>query len=920
MPAKRLTGCRHAAVLGVFLVLVALYTYPMILHPGRLLPVHKDPMMYGWTMVSNVRRLLSEPLYVFHGNTFYPHGNVVAYTDLLLTPTLTAGPIYLLTGNPVLQYNLTLLIWWALSGWAMYVMTYALLDSHLGATIAALAFTLCPYRTDYFLEFEMELAFPIPLALLFFFRFLDTRRWRDLAGTFLFVWIEALAAMYYAIMLGFALAVVAVLHAILRPRTWNWTIVRRSLVGALALVVALAPFLVPYVQNYREMGMERELGQPGRHSADILTYLETGVTKLYHFSPTRHVAETSLFMGFVALALAAAGSVVPAAWSAGGVSPVKWRISRWLTVGLACAVVGLSVTLVWGDVLRAAGIRPPRAQRFFDALLLLGLVRLGLEGWCAVRAGQGASPLGERELRWIFLFLLVLFFDLSLGPWIRYDGKEFGPGLYRTLYPHLLPLHAMRISTRFGVVVVLAVSFLAGLGIKWLAARLADTTARFAVAGALVALLLAEYASFPLPYQEVDWSRRPPVYQALAEDPEDVAVLEWPLGFEDWEDDYTFMSISHGKRLVNGASGFIPELNHDISATLSAPDTPEQPFPSPGVRRYLFTIYPLRYLVVHNGIIRQTMGADEERKWQRLKEIPWARYKGRFEDDDLYRIVPPPERGVRVERWVSYDFLRLHPILQVALRPLATSGDLEEWVDVLLNERVIRRIRLDREVAATVPLPRPFHFSAPNVTELRYAYARPPWALDARYRIGTTGVVGPGDLRVVSVGQPHGSASSIQLNGVELSPDRRGYNLVALDRAGRVLKADVFDTFFEKDAAHRLAAWVAALPGGTIVAGAVRDEGSGRLTEEAMAALRTLGVAGDLRGHFREAHAFVGVKGAPVGSALEALGPRPIEVTVGKVELVAGRSATRLGFELTEFALKPVAEVSSLGVRATGSR
>jgi hypothetical protein len=88
------------------------------------------------------------------------------------------------------------------------------------------------------------------------------------------------------------------------------------------------------------------------------------------------------------------------------------------------------------------------------------------------------------------------------------------------------------------------------------------------------------------------------------------------------------------------------------------------------------------------------------------------------------------------------------------------------------------------------------------------------------------------------------------------------------------------------------------------VAGAVRDEGSGRLTEDAVAALRTLGVAGDLRGRFREAHGFVGVKGTAAGTALERIGLEPVELQVGRVELVAGRPENRLGLELTEFALR----------------
>ena len=85
---------------------------------------------------------------------------------------------------------------------------------------------------------------------------------------------------------------------------------------------------------------------------------------------------------------------------------------------------------------------------------------------------------------------------------------------------------------------------------------------------------------------------------------------------------------------------------------------------------------------------------------------------------------------------------------------------------------------------------------------------------------------------------------------------------------------------------------------GAIVIGAVKDEASGRLDAEAVRALGTLGVRGDLRGRYRESHAFVGVKGAPPGSAAESLGPRAVEVRVGEPD--AG-----FGMELTAFTLEP---------------
>src|SRR5262249_2136394 len=163
--------------------------------------------------------------------------------------------------------------------------------------IAAVAFAVCPFRTDFYLEFQMELAFPIPLAVLGLLRFLETQRARYLIGTLAMLWIEALASMYYAIILGLCLTTLALLHFVARRHTWSWSLVLKSGIGLAALGLALAPFIVPYAQNRSELGMERELYQTNNASADVLTYFETGETKLYHFSPSGHIAETSIFMG-----------------------------------------------------------------------------------------------------------------------------------------------------------------------------------------------------------------------------------------------------------------------------------------------------------------------------------------------------------------------------------------------------------------------------------------------------------------------------------------------------------------------------------------------------------------------------------------------------------------------------------------------
>ena len=119
----------------------------------------------------------------------------------------------------------------------------------------------------------------------------------------------------------------------------------------------------------------------------------------------------------------------------------------------------------------------------------------------------------------------------------------------------------------------------------------------------------------------------------------------------------------------------------------------------------------------------------------------------------------------------------------------------------MCRTRASRR-RVRRRVAAARNSP-PFRRAAPNVIRLAYGYELVGPA-EARREIGRTGVRSPVDLVVVSGGKPHGDVASVRVNTVERAANRRGYNLVAVDPAGRILGAETFDTCLDSAAAGRL--------------------------------------------------------------------------------------------------------------------
>jgi hypothetical protein len=860
----------HVGIGLILLAVVTVYTWPLARSPVELPAGDTDSRLFTWVMLSVFENLVTRPGLLLHGNAFYPVGNSLTFAEPLVAPALVAGPLFAATGNPVLTYKVTLLLFWALAAWAMYATTWWLTRDHAAALVATLVFALSPPRHEYWVEFQMEIAFGIPLAVYGLVRFLETQRPRYLVAFLAAFWLQAVSVWYYAVILGVGLAAIVVQYVLLRWRGWRPRALGAAALGGAVFGLALGPVAWPFFVTRRELEFERALHDvDASRYADVLTYVTTRGTWLEWLGHIETPAETSLCVGAVALALAAAG--LP--WLRQPGRP-RGPAERWLAAAVWVAL-GLAILALVARPVRIGPVRSPFSVAA-SAVLGLALARHAAEGWRRWREGAAERELGEREWVALLLGVAAAAFLLSLGPQVHVDGRPLGTGVYAWLHPYLVPLRAIRGAVRFGLLVAYALALLAGFGMKWLLTRV-PARGR-AVATVVVALLLlAEYANFPVRYDGKPVRPRP-VDAVLRDAPDDAVVLEWPPNVPSADVDAMFRSIAHGKRVVNGFAGFVPASLADLSGVLT---TRGRSFPVPEAEAALRRIYGLRYLVVR---LDEPGLAEWRPIWLGVRHAPPAflRFRGTYASEDLYEIVPAPESGHRFERWTSYEFLVSHPVARVTLRPLFTDPGLEQWADLLLNDRPVRRLPLAGPATVAVALPPSSRHAAPNVLVLRYGYRRPAAAIDGTYRVGGTGTVSPGDLRVRSAGQPYGESASIEFNGTELAADERGYNLAALDPDGRLLGARVFDTFFEPEAAARLAAWVAALPAGTLVAGAVRDEASGLLTADAVRALGTLGVAGDLRGRFRESHAFVGVKGAPAATALEAMGPRAVEVTIGR--------------------------------------
>lgn len=225
--------------------------------------------------------------------------------------------------------------------------------------------------------------------------------------------------------------------------------------------------------------------------------------------------------------------------------------------------------------------------------------RRAFPGIVALVVALGAFVSGARRLAWIYAALAIFAVEMSLG----LHGTA-----YAWLFEHVGGLRGLRAPARFAILAQSAIAVLAGMGVRELQDRLAGRVPLVASAMPLLltVLLAVEYSNRPLGLEPV----RPPdpatpdVYRMIRRLGPGV-VVELPMPtlstLPGREATYAFWSAAHWNKLVNGYSGYFPQV---YAETLNAMET----FPDPE------SLARLRRLDVHYVVVHHAFFEDGRRE------------------------------------------------------------------------------------------------------------------------------------------------------------------------------------------------------------------------------------------------------------------------------------------------------------------
>jgi len=295
-------------LIGCLAVALLLTSWPWPRHFLSGLPAGPEAPRDAWKLSWGAHRLLKGRVLPAHdAPAFYPHAGALDFDEPLFIPSLVAVIPYAATRDAVVTYNVTLLIFWVLSGVTMYLFLRELGIGKLGCAFGAAAFVLLPYRTAHLNDITAQLCFGVPLCLMLLARWVRTqqRRW---ALVLALAWcLQAMSALAYALALVAALPLAAIV-ALLRRRPSPLD--DRYMYDGVAIMV-LVPlllvsiFLGPTLEVRTNEPLASAYEERGLGAAQPLAYLNPDEGSLVDvFSFPAGGPEAGLFPGLTVVVLA----------------------------------------------------------------------------------------------------------------------------------------------------------------------------------------------------------------------------------------------------------------------------------------------------------------------------------------------------------------------------------------------------------------------------------------------------------------------------------------------------------------------------------------------------------------------------------------------------------------------------------------
>ena len=264
--------------LGIFTVftIAALFFFsPLLRNFTGLLPDDSDGVVITWHLNKFVQNPTFIPEKLFQGNILYPNPYVQAYTDPYITDSLIAYSFVKLTGEPVVAFNVNLMISQVLLLFFTFLFLKQLTKNFWISAVFSLALGFSPIRLHYLGHLQMFSLYWVPLAGYFLLKLTESKK-----VVFIYLFFAALLLQtlnsflpgYFILFMALGMTVgIGDLRQVL-VKNFKHTIIA----GLLALAI-----LLPYIRIYFLVSSIFDHTRPIRDSINFSLSPEEVFTKFF---------------------------------------------------------------------------------------------------------------------------------------------------------------------------------------------------------------------------------------------------------------------------------------------------------------------------------------------------------------------------------------------------------------------------------------------------------------------------------------------------------------------------------------------------------------------------------------------------------------------------------------------------------------
>lgn len=547
---------RSLAVALFFAVLAVAMTWPLAINLDRFTADPEDPYLNTFILHWDYAATVSDPLSLFHAPMFHPARYALAFSENMYGIALPLFPLFAAGLPPLAVYNIAIILGFALSGWAAWLLALRVTGSTAGAFVAGIFYAFLPYRFVQLTHLQHVWSMWLPLMLLALFEYRRRPGWRSAALFGAAFLMNGLSNIHWLVFGSFAIAATAVLLIALSDDRKAWLPLAASTAFA---AIMLLPFLIPYAKASELYGMKRIAGDVKAYSATLSDwFMVGGRSYLYESFRGAHRENHELNLGFGIVALLLCAAALLLAKRRGEQPAMPDPPPRAATATLRLLDLLAIFCAVLSYLALSAGRLDLGIVRMSDPSvpMMLGVVLLILRLWLSssIRSFLARSRFSAEQ--WCCFLWIAIGVVGSLG---------MNAFLHQFLYDRIPVFAAIRVPARWGMVAYTGLTIPIAIGVQSLIDRVRWRRTAFA---GIAAVLMLEFFTPPLRW----WSaagETPAMYRWLAGAGVSGAMLEIPTSLGSDEYHYLLRATEHGVPLVNGVSGFFPKDYSEIERLLS---------------------------------------------------------------------------------------------------------------------------------------------------------------------------------------------------------------------------------------------------------------------------------------------------------------------------------------------------------------